>query len=97
MALNLEAPNKFKPLVEQAHMVAIEVFRKNSRKYDLAEHEYPKELDMLASVLDGMNESGAAEGAGAAGVRRDGSKTARAKFVTAATCRRCFDHRSLLG
>ena len=36
-------------------MVAIEVFRKNSRKYDLAEHEYPKELDMLAAVIEGSN------------------------------------------
>ncbi len=42
-----------------------------SRKYDRAEHEYPKELDMLAAMIDGLSESGASEGAGASGVRRD--------------------------
>jgi acyl-CoA dehydrogenase len=68
--INLETPKKFGPLVSQAHQVATEVFRPISRKYDLAEHEYPKELDMLASVIDGMND-GSDAGAGAAGVRRD--------------------------
>src|SRR5436305_3218392 len=43
-------------------MVATEVFRKNSRKYDLAEHEYPKELDMLAAVIEGSNPGGAGVG-----------------------------------
>jgi acyl-CoA dehydrogenase len=66
--INLETPKKFTTLVGQAHQVAVEVFRANSRKYDLAEHSYPKELDMLAAVLDGMNESGALSGAGAGGV-----------------------------
>jgi acyl-CoA dehydrogenase len=46
------------------------MLRPISRKYDLAEHEYPKELDMLAAMIDGLAESGASEGAGAAGVRR---------------------------
>jgi acyl-CoA dehydrogenase len=68
--INLETPKKFKPLVSQAHQVASEVFRPISRKYDEAEHTYPKELDMLASLVDGMNE-GAESGAGAAGVRRE--------------------------
>src|SRR5947209_19318228 len=63
--INLEVPRKFEQLVDQAHMVAVEIFRSNSRKYDLAEHEYPKELDMLAAVLDGMSEGGGIEGAGA--------------------------------
>ena len=63
--INLEVPKKFEQLVDQAHMVAIEIFRKNSRKYDLAEHEYPKELDMLAAVIEGSNPAGA--GAGAVG------------------------------
>jgi acyl-CoA dehydrogenase len=61
--INLEVPKKFEQLVDQAHMVAIEVFRKNSRKYDLAEHEYPRELDMLAAVIEGSNPSGAGVGA----------------------------------
>jgi acyl-CoA dehydrogenase len=70
--INLEIPKKFKPLVSQANQVAAEVFRPISRKYDEAEHTYPKELDMLASLIDGMNE-GSENGAGAAGVRRDSS------------------------
>ncbi len=65
MAINLEIPKKFQMLVTQSNQVAQEVFRKNSRKYDQAEHTYPKELDMLAAVIDGMNESGALGGAGA--------------------------------
>jgi acyl-CoA dehydrogenase len=69
--INLEIPKKFAPLVSQAHQVATEVFRPISRKYDLAEHEYPKELDMLASLIDGMNAGSEGGGAGAAGVRRD--------------------------
>jgi acyl-CoA dehydrogenase len=71
--INLETPKKFGPLVSQAHQVATEVFRPISRKYDLAEHEYPKELDMLASLIDGMNAGSDTGGAGAAGVRRDAS------------------------
>src|SRR3984885_12345735 len=66
--INLEIPKKFQQLVSQSNQVTNEIFRKNSRKYDLAEHEYPKELDMLAALIDGMNESGALEGAGAASV-----------------------------
>ncbi len=71
--MNLETPKKFAPLVSQAHQVATEVFRPISRKYDLAEHEYPKELDMLASLIDGMNAGSDIGGAGAAGVRRESS------------------------
>jgi acyl-CoA dehydrogenase len=70
--INLEIPSKFKPLVGQAHQVATELFRPISRKYDLAEHEYPKELDALAALMDGM-EDGAGTGAGASGVRRSES------------------------
>jgi acyl-CoA dehydrogenase len=66
--INLETPKKFDFLVTQAHQVAVEVFRANSRKYDLAEHTYPKELDMLAAVMEGMAESGALGGAGASTV-----------------------------
>ena len=71
MAINLDDPKKFRPLVGQAHQVAMNMLRPISRKYDKAEHEYPKELDMLAAMIDGLSESGAGEGAGAAGVRRD--------------------------
>jgi acyl-CoA dehydrogenase len=69
--INLEVPGKFRPLIKQCHDVAVQVLRANSRKYDLAEHEYPTELDMLAAVVDGLNASGTAD-AGAAGVRRGG-------------------------
>ncbi|MFA5939318.1 MAG: acyl-CoA dehydrogenase family protein [Sinimarinibacterium sp.] len=69
--INLETPNKFRMLVEQAHQVAKEIFRPNSRRYDRAEHEYPKELDMLGALLDGMHAGGSGEGAGATGVRRN--------------------------
>jgi acyl-CoA dehydrogenase len=70
MSINLETPKKFDMLINQAHQVSTEVFRPISRKYDRAEHEYPKELDMLASLIDGMNASGEAS-AGARGVRRE--------------------------
>ncbi len=69
--INLETPRKFRPLIGQAHQVAMNMLRPNSRKYDKAEHEYPKELDMLAAMIDGLSESGQASGAGASGVRRD--------------------------
>jgi acyl-CoA dehydrogenase len=69
MSINLEVPSRFRGLVKQCHDVAVQVLRRNARKYDLAEHDYPVELDMLAAVVDGLNDSGAAD-AGAAGVRR---------------------------
>ncbi|HEY5977854.1 MAG TPA: acyl-CoA dehydrogenase family protein [Solirubrobacterales bacterium] len=69
--INLETPKKFKPLASQAHQVATEVFRPISRKYDEAEHAYPKELDMLASLIDGMNDASEHGASGAAGVRRE--------------------------
>jgi len=68
--INLETPKKMAPLIGQANQVAREVLRPISRKYDLAEHSYPKELDMLAAVIDGMNEGSENGGTGAAGVRR---------------------------
>ncbi len=68
MAINLEIPKKFEPLITQAHGVAKEMLRPISRKYDLAEHEYPKELDTLAALIDGLEDGGGSSGAGAAGV-----------------------------
>jgi acyl-CoA dehydrogenase len=70
--INLETPKKFGMLINQAHQVSTEIFRPISRKYDRSEHEYPKELDMLASLIDGMNASGETS-TGAGGVRRDSS------------------------
>lgn len=63
--MNLEDPKKFALLTEQAHQVAKNVFRPISRKYDKAEHAKPVELNMLAALLDGMNEGDPASGAGA--------------------------------
>ncbi|HET6698734.1 MAG TPA: acyl-CoA dehydrogenase family protein [Nocardioidaceae bacterium] len=76
MTINLETPRTFRPLVAQAHQVAMNLLRPNSRTYDRNEHEYPKELDMLAAMVDGLSESGAANGAGASGVRRSDSEGA---------------------
>lgn len=70
--INLDVPRKFKPLVRQANETAAEVLRPISRKYDLGEHDRPVELDMLAAVIDGMNEGNSeVGGTGATGVRRD--------------------------
>lgn len=72
--INLEIPRKFKPLVRQANETAAEVLRPISRKYDRAEHSRPVELDMMAAVIDGMNEGNTdVGGTGATGVRRDAS------------------------
>ncbi|TDD08635.1 acyl-CoA dehydrogenase [Saccharopolyspora terrae] len=74
--INLEVPKKATALVNQAYQAASEVFRPISRKYDRAEHSYPKELDTLAALLDGLNSSGEG-GAGAAGVRKSGDDDAK--------------------
>jgi acyl-CoA dehydrogenase len=73
--INLETPKKFGPLVDQAHQVSMNMLRPISRKYDREEHTRPKELDMLAAMIDGLNDSGASGGAGATGVRRDESRS----------------------
>lgn len=69
--MNLEVPRKFNAIINQARQVATEVFRPISRKYDVAEHEYPVELDMLASIMDGMNDGDISGGAGAAKLKQD--------------------------
>jgi len=66
-----EIPRKFNVLVEQARQVAQHMLRPISRKYDRAEHEYPRELDLLAAMIEGTSAGGGAAGAGARGVRRD--------------------------
>jgi len=72
--IDLEVPRKLRPLIESARLMAEEAFRPISRKYDLAEHTYPQELDLIAAVIDGMSSSGVSEGAGASSV--SGSKGA---------------------
>ena len=68
--IQLETPRKYAALVDQAHQMAANVLRPNSRKYDRAEHTYPKELDIMAAVIDGMNKATGGT-AGASHARRD--------------------------
>ncbi len=70
--IDLEVPRKFRGLVGQTRQVATEVFRPISRRYDRGEHARPKELDMLAALIEGMEAGGGTGGAGASGVRRAG-------------------------
>ncbi|RMI35225.1 acyl-CoA dehydrogenase family protein [Nocardia stercoris] len=70
--INLELPKKLKASANQAHQVAAEIFRPISRKYDLAEHEYPVELDTMAAMIEGLSDSGAQQVSGATGDRQSG-------------------------
>ena len=83
--MNLENPKKFKLLVDQAHETALNVLRPISRKYDKAEHAYPKELNMLASLLDGMNEGGDGMNAGAAVNKRGDTEQGNKNGVNMST------------
>ena len=67
----LEVPKRLKPIVNQAHQVAKHIFRPISRKYDRAEHAYPKELDMLAALMDGLNAGSGQQGAGLESMQSD--------------------------
>ncbi|MGF6694851.1 acyl-CoA dehydrogenase [Metapseudomonas resinovorans] len=69
--MNLELPKKLRALSNQAHQVAAEYFRPLSRKYDKAEHAYPRELDLLSALLDGMN-AGSPESVGAGSASKRG-------------------------
>jgi acyl-CoA dehydrogenase len=71
--IELDISRKHVALQQQARMVANNVFRPISRKYDTLEHAYPKELDLLASLLDGLNESGAGASAKLEKGKDDGS------------------------
>jgi len=68
----LETPKKLRGFIEQAHGIAVNVFRPISRKYDSLEHTYPKELDILAAIIDGVNAGGASR-ASAAQLAKDGA------------------------
>lgn len=52
MAINLEMPRKLQAVIDMAHDGAAEMLRPISRKYDLAEHAYPVELDTLADLFE---------------------------------------------
>ena len=83
--MNLQNPKKFKMLIDQAHETALNVLRPISRKYDKAEHAYPKELNMLASLLDGMNEGGDGMNAGAAVGKRGDTQQGNKNGVNMST------------
>ncbi len=70
----LETPKKLRGFIEQAHGIAVNVFRPISRKYDSLEHTYPKELDILAAIIDGVNAGGASR-ASAAQLAKDDAPT----------------------
>lgn len=70
----LETPKKLRGFIEQAHGIAVNVFRPISRKYDTLEHAYPKELDILAAIIDGVNAGGASR-ASAAQLAKDDAPT----------------------
>ncbi|MFD4366379.1 acyl-CoA dehydrogenase family protein [Rhodococcus sp. NPDC058521] len=73
--INLELPKKLKAQANQAHQVAAEIFRPISRRYDLGEHDYPVELDTMAAMVEGLNDSGK----GAAGATMGRSADAKEK------------------
>ncbi|MCP4125194.1 MAG: acyl-CoA dehydrogenase [Bacteroidetes bacterium] len=60
--MNLEIPKKLQNLTDGAYGLAKSVFRPISRKYDELEHTYPKELDLLASMLNAASDGGGAIG-----------------------------------
>jgi acyl-CoA dehydrogenase len=93
--INLEVPRKLTTLVDQARQAAAAFLRPNSRKYDQAEHTYPKELDTLAALLDGLSASGG--GAGAGGVRRSSPSGSTANLsLVLGTIEMCWGDAGLL-
>jgi alkylation response protein AidB-like acyl-CoA dehydrogenase len=75
MTINLELPKKLEAVIEMAHQGAAEMLRPISRKWDLREHEYPVELDTLATLFEGISQADTIAFAGteafAAGAARD--------------------------
>ncbi|MUL80878.1 MULTISPECIES: acyl-CoA dehydrogenase family protein [unclassified Mycolicibacterium] len=71
MAINLEMPRKLQAVIEKGHQGAAEMLRPISRKYDLAEHAYPVELDTLATLFEGISEAKTISFAGADAFRDD--------------------------
>src|SRR3954469_21161195 len=65
MAINLEMPKKLQAVIDMAHEGAAEMLRPISRKYDLAEHAYPIDLDTLAYLFEGLQDAKTISFAGA--------------------------------
>ena len=75
MAINLEMPKKLQAVIDMAHEGAAEMLRPISRKYDLAEHAYPVELETLADLFEGLTEANTISFAGTDAFRgSDGHK-----------------------
>jgi acyl-CoA dehydrogenase len=69
MAINLEMPKKLQAVIDKGHQGAAEMLRPISRKYDLAEHAYPVELDTLATLFEGISAAKTISFAGAEAFR----------------------------
>jgi acyl-CoA dehydrogenase len=69
MAINLEMPKKLQAVIEKGHQGAAEMIRPISRKYDLAEHAYPVELETLATLFEGISDAKTISFAGAEAFR----------------------------
>jgi acyl-CoA dehydrogenase len=69
MAINLEMPQKLQAVIDKGHQGAAEMLRPISRKYDLAEHAYPVELDTLATLFEGISAAKTISFAGAEAFR----------------------------
>jgi len=63
--MNIEMRRKVQSNSDSANAVAWNGFRGISRKYDRAEHTYPKELVMLASAIEGFTDGNPSVGVGA--------------------------------
>lgn len=72
--MNLEIPKKYNGVKNAALMAAKTVFRPISRKYDVEEHAYPKELDLLAAGLNGLNDGSGGAIGGASSKSDDSSE-----------------------
>ena len=84
MAINLELPRKLQAVVEKGHQGAAEMLRPISRKYDLAEHAYPVELDTLATLFEGISSAKTISFAGAEAFRDDANGTGKDSTVNGA-------------
>ncbi|MBU8812098.1 acyl-CoA dehydrogenase family protein [Mycolicibacterium goodii] len=84
MAINLELPRKLQAVVEKGHQGAAEMLRPISRKYDLAEHAYPVELDTLANLFEGISSAKTISFAGAEAFRDDANGSGKDSTVNGA-------------
>jgi acyl-CoA dehydrogenase len=74
MAINLELPTKLNAVIHKAHQGAAEMLRPISRKYDMREHDYPVELDTLATLFEGISDAKTISFAGAEAFRDEDDK-----------------------